>query len=289
MGPMPDTTTILVTGATSGLGLSTARELARQGKNVIVTGRSAASCEAAAAEVSASGWLAADFADLYQVAALADEFKHRFGRLDVLVNNAGAVFQQRRLTAQGFEMTFAVNHLAPFLLTTRLLDTLNESAPARIVNVASVAHAMEHLDIDDLQLARGYRPFRAYGRTKLANVMFTYELARRLAGTGVTANAVHPGLVRTGIGAKGGRLTGVGWSLTQWRYRRALVEPDQAAQTVVKLASSPETEGVSGAYFDGLTQGKSSEESRDPAAWARLWTASEELLQGVKLPGTTSG
>ena len=256
---------------------------------MIITGRSPARCAAAVADTSAAGWIAADFADLSQVAGLADEFKRRYGRLDVLVNNAGAVFQRRRLTAEGLEMTFVVNHLAAFLLTTRLLDTLTASAPARIVNVTSVAHSMERLDFDDLQLAKGYRPFRAYGRTKLANVMFTYELARRLAGTGVTANAVHPGLVRTGIGAKGGALTRVGWSLIQLRYRSALVEPEQAAQALVHLACSPETEGVTGAYFDGDAQVESSAESRDPAACARLWTISERLVAGVSSRETASG
>jgi NAD(P)-dependent dehydrogenase (short-subunit alcohol dehydrogenase family) len=206
-----------------------------------------------------------------------------------LVNNAGAVFQGRRLTADGLEMTFVVNHLAPFLLTTRLLDALVSSAPARIVNVTSVAHSMERLDFDDLQLANGYRPFRAYARTKLANVMFTEELARRLAGTGVTANAVHPGLVRTDIGAKGGRVTRVVWSLTQLRYRKAVVAPEQAARAVARLACSPDVDGVTGAYFDGETRAEASAESRDPAACERLWTVSEQLVQGFTSDGTASG
>src|SRR5262245_36486450 len=209
---MTENATMLVTGGTSGLGLATARALAREGATVVITGRSRERCEAAAADARAAGWLAADFGDLRQVAALADEFEQRYGRLDVLVNNAGAVFQRRRLTADGLELTFVVNHLAAFLLTTRLLDTLKASAPARIVNVTSVAHTVGHIDFDDLALENGFRPYRAYGRTKLANVMFTYELARRLEGTGVTANAIHPGLVHTSIGAKGGRLTGLGWS-----------------------------------------------------------------------------
>ena len=278
---MCENKTILLTGGTSGIGLATARALVRHGATVIVTGRNRDRCAAAASDVSAADWIAADFADLSQVAALADEFKRRYGRLEVLVNNAGAVFQQRRLTPQGLETTFVVNHLAPFLLTTRLLEILVSSAPARIVNVTSVAHTMEHLDFDDLQLTHGFRPFRAYGRTKLANVMLTNELARRLAGTGVTANAVHPGLARTRIGAKGGALVRLGWALIQLRYRSAVVEPEQAANAVVRLACSPEVECVTGAYFDGEAVAEPSVESRDPDLCARLWSVSEELVRGV--------
>jgi NAD(P)-dependent dehydrogenase (short-subunit alcohol dehydrogenase family) len=148
---------------------------------------------------------------------------------------------------------------------------------------------MEHLDFEDLQLANGYRPFRAYGRTKLANVMFTYELARRLEGTGVTANAVHPGLVRTRIGAKGGTLTGVGWSLTQLRYRKSFVEPETAGRGLVPVVCSPETEGVTGAYFEGDRESESSAESRDPAACARLWAVSEQLVDRFSSRETASG
>jgi NAD(P)-dependent dehydrogenase (short-subunit alcohol dehydrogenase family) len=281
--------TVLLTGGTSGLGLATARALAREGASVVVTGRSAERCEAAAAEASAAGWIAGDFGDLCQVAALADEFKRRYDRLDVLVNNAGAVFQRRQLTAQGVEMTLAVNHLAPFLLTTQLLDLLVASAPARVVNVTSGAHVVGHMDCDDLELARAYRPFRAYARSKLANIMFTNELARRLAGTGVTANAVHPGLLRTGIGAKGGRLTGLGWALIMLRWRRSLVEPEAAAQALVHLACSPRVAGVTGAYFEGETAAEPSAEARDPDADARLWALSEELVARVSPRAAATG
>jgi NAD(P)-dependent dehydrogenase (short-subunit alcohol dehydrogenase family) len=275
-----NSTTILVTGGTSGLGLATAHALVQDGATVIIAGRSPDRCASAAADTSAAGWIAADFSDLSQVVALADEFKRSYGRLDVLVNNAGGVFQRRRLTAEGLEMTFVVNHLAAFLLTTRLLETLEASAPARIVNVSSVAHEVGHLDFDDLQLNHGYRPYRAYADTKLANVMFTYELARRLAGTGVTANAVNPGLVHTRIGAKSGALVRVGWALTQRRYRSSLLEPEQAAPVLVRLACSSEMEGVTGAYFDRETRVESSAESRDPVACARLWEISERLVAG---------
>ena len=239
-------TTVLVTGATSGIGLATAATLVQKGARSLSRAATPIDARPRRPSVSAAGWIAADFADLRQVAALADEFRDRYGRLDVLINNAGAVFQRRQLTADGLEMTFAVNHLAPFLLTTRLLDTLVASAPARVVNVTSVAHAMGHLDFDDLQLAGRYRPFQAYAGTKLANMMFSNELARRLAGTGVTANAVHPGLVRTHIGAKGGSLTRVVWSLTQLRYRNAVVEPEQAARPSCDSRARPRSKASRG-------------------------------------------
>jgi NAD(P)-dependent dehydrogenase (short-subunit alcohol dehydrogenase family) len=286
---MTEDAKMLVTGGTSGLGLATARALAAQGATVVITGRSPERCRTAAADAGAAGWLTADFGRLSQVAALADEFEARYGRLDVLVNNAGAVFQRRHLTQEGLELTFVVNHLAAFLLTTRLLDTLEASAPARIVNVSSVAHLYGHIDFDDLALDKGYRPFRAYGRTKLANVMFSHELARRLAGTGVTSNAIHPGFVHTSIGGKGGVLTGIGWALTQLRWRSLRVEPEQAAEAIVRLATSPDTADVTGAYFDGDTPSESSPESRDTAACERLWTVSEQLTADVTSSGRASG
>lgn len=286
---MRENPTVLVTGGTSGIGLAAARALARNGATVVITGRSPGRCRAAAAEISAAGWIAADFADLSLVAGLVDEFRRRYDRLDVLVNNAGGVFQRRELTDGGLEKTLVVNHLAAFLLTNRLLDVLEASAPARIVNVTSGAHAVGQIDFDDLALEHGYRPFRAYGRTKLANVMFTYELARRLEGTGVTANAFHPGLVRTSIGAKGGLLTGIGWWVTMQRWRKVLVTPEQAAEPLVHVATSPAVEGESGAYFEGESKAESSAGSRDPEAWSRLWSISEQLTESVSSRETPSG
>src|SRR5215207_6225037 len=198
---------ILITGATNGIGKAAALELAKQGNTVVIVGRNPAKTQATVEEIkqqsgnSAVEGLIADLSSLADVRRLADEFRQRHSRLDVLINNAGALFAERELTVDGYEMTFAVNHLAYFLLTNLLLDLLKASAPARIVNVASDAHKGMKINFDDLQLEKNYGGMMgpAYGQSKLANILFTYELARRLAGTGVTVNALHPGLVRTGF------------------------------------------------------------------------------------------
>jgi NAD(P)-dependent dehydrogenase (short-subunit alcohol dehydrogenase family) len=273
----------MVTGATSGLGLATARQLVALGATVIVVGRNAAKCAAVAASISggsadgAVDWLVADFADPDAVRRLAAEAQERHSRIDVLVNNAGATYPKRQLTPEGLELTLAVNHLAPFLLTTLLLDRLRESAPARIVNVSSVAHESARFDFDDPTMERGYRPFAAYGRSKLANLWFTYELARRLEGSGVTVNAVHPGLVRTALGDHSGALRRAGWRLLHLAYRRASLSPEEGAAAITHLATAPELADVTGRYFVGRRPAKSSPASSDPAAAARLWAFSEEL------------
>jgi NAD(P)-dependent dehydrogenase (short-subunit alcohol dehydrogenase family) len=273
----------MVTGATSGLGLATARQLAALGATVIVVGRDAAKCAAVSASISSGSgagavdWLVADFADQDAVRRLAVEANERYPRLDVLVNNAGATYAKRRMTPEGAELTLAVNHLAPFLLTTLLLDRLRESAPARIVNVSSVAHESARFDFDDPAMERGYRPFAAYGRSKLANLWFTHELARRLEGSGVTVNAVHPGLVRTALGDHSGALRRGGWRLLHVAYRKHSLSPDEGAAAITHLATAPELEDVTGRYFVGRRPAESSPPSRDPAAAARLWALSEEL------------
>jgi NAD(P)-dependent dehydrogenase (short-subunit alcohol dehydrogenase family) len=274
----------VVTGATSGLGLATARQLVDRGHSVAIVGRSAAKCADVAAQLApraaagaAVDWLVADFADQSAVRRLAAEVERRHPRVDVLVNNAGATFRKRLMTREGVEMTLAVNHLAAFLLTTLLLDRLRANAPARIVNVASVGHEHGHVGFEDMAMDHGYRPVAAYNRSKLANVLFTYELARRLEGTGVTANAVHPGLVRTALGTHNGALRSAGWRLLLLAYGRKSLTPAQGADTVVYLAESDAVAGVSGRYFVNREPVPSSPASRDEATAQRLWDESERL------------
>ncbi len=274
--------TCLVTGATAGIGEVTALELARRGAAVIVVSRNPEKCAAVVARLRAEtanpaiDWLAADLSSQAQIRQLAAQFHARYARLDVLVNNAGAFFLKRTLSADGIEMTFALNHLNYFLLTHLLLDILQSSAPARIVNVASNAHLGAPLDFDDLQMKRGYQSFKAYGRSKYANVLFTYELARRLAGSGVTANALHPGLVQTSIGNSAGRLMGLGWKLATF-FGKGLT-PAEGARTSIYLASSPEVEGVTGGYFAREKTVRSDPGTYDEAAARRLWQISAGLV-----------
>jgi NAD(P)-dependent dehydrogenase (short-subunit alcohol dehydrogenase family) len=273
--------TVLITGATSGIGLVTARELARQGARVVLVGRSREKCDAALAQIQGETGsreaeaLLADLSVQQQVRDLARQFLERHDRLDVLVNNAGGMWLERRLTADGLEMTFAVNHLAYFLLTDLLQGALRAAAPARIVNVSSDAHRRSTLDFDNLQGERGYGGWRQYCRSKLMNLLFTYELARRLEGSGVTANALHPGWVSTGFGG------GNGWRgrLLQTAAGLFALSPEQGARTTVYLASSPDVAGVSGRYFVKERAVPSSPASYDEAAAQRLWLLSERLLQ----------
>jgi NAD(P)-dependent dehydrogenase (short-subunit alcohol dehydrogenase family) len=220
-------------------------------------------------------YLLADLSVQAQVRKLAEEFKSRYERLDVLVNNAAAIYFRRTVSADGIEMTFAVNHLAYFLLTNLLLDTLKASAPARVVNVASNSHRGKHLDFDNLELKRGYNPGKAYGRSKLANLYFTYELARRLVGTGVTVNAMHPGFVATNMAANNGWLVRLFLPLV---HRNSLT-PEQGASTAVYLASSPDVEGVTGKYFVREREVESDPVSHDESAASRMWQVSEEMTK----------
>jgi retinol dehydrogenase-12 len=270
----------LVTGATSGIGLVTARELAQQGAHVVLVGRNREKCDAAVQQVQVQTGnhqveaLLADLSSQQQVRELAQQFRERHRRLDVLVNNAGGIWMTRQETIDGLEMTFAVNHLAYFQLTLLLLDLLKTSAPARIVNVASRAHEGATLDFDDLLSRQHYRGWQAYARSKLANLLFTYELARRIAGTGVTANALHPGFVASGFGA------GTGWRgfLLRLGARLYAISPEQGARTVVYLATSAEVAGVNGKYFFKQKAVPSSPASYDEAAAKRLWQVSLEMV-----------
>jgi NAD(P)-dependent dehydrogenase (short-subunit alcohol dehydrogenase family) len=269
----------LVTGATSGIGLVTAQALAQQGATVAVIARNpergAAVVDRIAQETGnpAVELLVADLSVQAQIHHLAEEFRHRFARLDVLVNNAGALFTRRSLSADGIEMTLALNHLGYFLLTNLLLGTLQASAPARIVNVSSDAHRGARIDFTDLQGQRRYSGWRAYCQSKLANLLFTYELARRLEGTGVTANAMHPGFVATGFGRNNRGMFALFIRVAQLIALR----PEQGAETLIYLATALEVEGVSGKYFVKKRPVTSSRESYDQAAAQRLWQLSAEM------------
>jgi NAD(P)-dependent dehydrogenase (short-subunit alcohol dehydrogenase family) len=270
----------LITGATSGIGLVTARELAARGMTVVLVGRDPEKTEAASARIKRETgntqveYLVADLSSQAEVRRLADDFKQRHSRLDVLLNNAGALFTSQQQSADGIEMTFALNHLAPFLLTHLLLDTLQASAPSRIVVVGSDAHNGARNNFDDpQQKRRGYAGLRAYNESKLANIMFTYELVSRLAGTGVTANTLHPGFVASNFARNNGGLVGFGMTL----LRPIMISVERGAQTLIYLASSPEVEGVTGQYFVKCKPARSSAASYDEAAQRHLWELSEEL------------
>jgi retinol dehydrogenase 14 len=273
--------TVLITGGTGGIGKATATGLARLGARVAITGRDAARARKAASDITAGTGnpaitaYAADLSSQAQVRRLAALVLDAYPRLDVLVNNVGGFWAHRHVTADGLEHTFALNHLAPFLLTNLLLDRLIATAPARIVTVSSGAQAAGRIDFNDLQGERGYSGQRAYNQSKLANVMFTYELARRLAGSGVTATVLHPGVVRTAFGAE----DPYPWHrLLLPLVRPFLKSPGHGAETAVYLASSPDVAGVTGRYFANRKPKASNKISYDTAAQTRLWQVSERLV-----------
>ena len=273
--------TVLVTGGTGGIGRATALRLASMGARVGITGRDAGRTQRAAAELSsesANGTVdafAADMSSQAEVRRLAKEVLATYPRLDVLVNNAGGFWSHRHVTADGLEHTFALNHLAPFLLTRLLLDRLIESAPARIVTVSSGAQSMGTINFDDLMGERKYSGSTAYNQSKLANVMFTYELARRLVGTGVTATALHPGMTNTSFSAEDPSRA---FAPLVMVMRPFMKKPQRGADTPVFLASSPAAEGLTGQYFANREAKKSNESSYDTAAAARLWQVSAGLV-----------
>jgi NAD(P)-dependent dehydrogenase (short-subunit alcohol dehydrogenase family) len=273
---------VLVTGGTGGIGKATAIGLAALGARVGITGRDPARTEAAAASIRAAPGspsvdaFAADMSVQAGVRRLAAQVLDTYPRLDVLVNNVGGFWAHRHVTADGLEHTFALNHLAPFLLTNLLLDRLTASAPARIVTVSSGAHTSGRIDFDDLHGERNYSGQRAYSQSKLANVMFTYELARGLEGTGVTATVLHPGVVRTSFGAE----DQPAYMAVMIRVARLFMKtPAQGAGTPIYLASSPEVEGITGRYYANRQPKISSQASYDAIAAARLWQASADLVE----------
>ena len=270
---------ILVTGASSGIGRATAVGLARHGARLLLVGRNPSRCEEALAAVRATGggdaqMLEADFSSLDGIRKLADAVLARAEHLDVLVNNAGTVLLRRTLTPDGYETTFAVNHLSYFLLTGLLLPLLRGRGPTRIVSVASDAHRSAPVDLDDLQNERTYSTFRVYGQSKSANILWTQELARRLGGEGVTANSLHPGVIRSNLG----RGNGVVFDLIQRTFGIFMNSPDKGAQTSIYLATSPEVKDVSGRYFANSREGAPASHATDPSVARRLWEISEELV-----------
>ena len=277
---------VLITGGTGGIGKATAVGLAALGARVAITGRDRGRAEAAAIQVRAETGnpdvdaLGADLSSQAEVRRLAAEALQAYPRLDVLVNNVGGFWATRHVTADGLEHTFAVNHLAGFLLTGLLLDRLRASAPARVVTVSSGAQSMGTMDFDDLQGEQKYSGQKAYNQSKLADVMFTYELARRLEGTGVTATVLHPGVVGTGFGAEDPSLI---FKVLVPLWRPFMKTPEQGAATSIYLASSPEVEGVTGTYFARGKPAKSNKLSYDRDAAARLWRISADLV-GLEAP-----
>jgi NAD(P)-dependent dehydrogenase (short-subunit alcohol dehydrogenase family) len=277
--------TVVVTGGNSGIGFETAAGLASMGARVLLTARNADKGRAAAAAIAERlqgqgqvQLVVFDLGDLASVRKGAAEILEQAPTLDVLVNNAGLVLTQRAETVDGYEATFAINHLGPFLLTNLLLDRIVASGPSRIVNVASTAHsaARKGIPFDDLQSEKRYRGMRVYGESKLANILFTTELARRLEGRGVTANALHPGTVRTGYGGDGDTrgFLAVGIKIAGPFF----LSPAKGARTSLYLASSPEVEDVSGRYFVKCKPRQPRRWARDPDAARRLWQVSEQLV-----------
>ena len=272
---------VLITGATGGIGLAAARDLARRGAKLAIVARSEPRAGEAVRQIKAASGtdgevdvLLADLASQASIRGLAAEALERYSRLEVLVNNAGAVNSQRRITEDGIELTWAVNHVAPFLLTTLLLDRIRASAPARIVTTSSAAHLRAQIPFDDMSGERTYGPFGfgRYSQTKLANILFTLELARRLEGTGVTANCFHPGFVASGFNRNNGALMTFGMAIARPFGRSS----EKGAETLVWLVDSPEVAGESGGYFTDMRRILPSAAGQDAEAARRLWAVSKE-------------
>ena len=288
-GATPDLTgkIALVTGATAGIGLITAEALARMGATVVIVSRSEEKCRNVVAQIQANTgnmrveYIAGDLSAMAQVRAVAAEFLRRYDRLHILVNNAGAFINDRQVSADGYEMTFALNHLNYFYLTQLLQDTLIASAPARIVNVSSDAHRGGKINFDDLMSEKSYSGFGVYSMTKLANVLFTNELAQRLEGSGVTANSLHPGFVATNFGKNNGGIVGLFMPVVQI----FAINPEKGAETSIHLAASPDVEGVTGKYFTKKMPVQPAKAALDVSVQRRLWEVSETLIAQTEAVG----
>ncbi len=273
---------MIVTGATGGIGLITARELAATGAKVVLVGRSAARLADAVALITQQtpnaqlDTIQADLSSQAEVCAVADTIKQRYDHIDVLINNAGAYYTTHQLSVDGIEMTWALNHMAPFLLTTQLLDLLRASAPARIITVASAAHQGATIDFDDLEGKKRFSGWKAYGQSKLANIMFTYELANRLLESDVTANCLHPGFVATGFAQNN-----AGWFAKFFAVmqRYMAITPEQGAETSIFLARSDSVVTTTGRYFDKCKPVPSSKVSYDVTTQRRLWQLSQNMVK----------
>jgi NAD(P)-dependent dehydrogenase (short-subunit alcohol dehydrogenase family) len=270
---------VVITGATSGIGQVAAERLAGMGARLVLVARDKGRGEAALARLrqqapgAAHSIHYADLSRLAEMKRVTAEVAAAEPRIDALINNAGALFSSRHVTKDGLELTFALNHMAYFVLTHGLRERLLASAPARVVNTASDAHERAGLDLDDLQSANGYSGFKAYGRSKLWNILYTRELARRLAGTGVTANCLHPGFVATRFGDQSGGLL----SAVVRMAKLFAISSEEGAETLVYLASSPEVANVSGAYFYQCRPATPTKEAQDDAAAKRLWLETAKL------------
>jgi NAD(P)-dependent dehydrogenase (short-subunit alcohol dehydrogenase family) len=272
--------TIVITGASDGIGAAAARALSRDGASVVVVGRSADKTHSVANEIGADSFVA-DFAHLDEVRILAAGLLNRYPRIDVLANNAGGIMGRRELTVDGHEKTFQVNHLAPFLLTTLLMDRL-VSSQARVINTASVANsAYARFDIDDLDAEHKYSPNRAYGNAKLANILFTRELHHRYHEQGITTAAFHPGVVATSFATNS---TSVMRLIYRTPLKRMLITPEQGADTLTWLATAPPAEWVSGEYYDKRAIAKANGLAYDPDLSAALWERSAAMLAELPAP-----
>jgi NAD(P)-dependent dehydrogenase (short-subunit alcohol dehydrogenase family) len=274
--------TVLVTGATNGIGKIAALELARQGAHVALVARNQAKGEAVLAEIrKATGntnleLYLADLSSMAEIRKLASEFKAKHASLDVLINNAGAFYNERKQSADNLEMTFALNHIAYFLLTNLLLDTLKAAPKARVVSVSSAAHLSGKIKFDNLQGEKKFNGWQAYSDSKLENVLFTIELARRLEGSNVTANCLHPGFVKTAFGSGN---TGFVASLLSLAQNLVAITPEAGADTIIYLASSSDVEGVTGKYFEKRKVKASSPASLDQSTQKKLWDVSAKLVK----------